>query len=46
MSGEWQQIESYISKHSETKFSHGYCPECAKKSMQEAGQFNSTRRVD
>lgn len=35
--GTWQQIESYISNHSETKFSHGYCPECAKKAMQEAG---------
>jgi hypothetical protein len=29
--GYWNQIESYIQKHSETKFSHGICPECAKK---------------
>ncbi|MFH1934984.1 MAG: hypothetical protein ABIN18_25885 [Pseudomonadota bacterium] len=35
--GKWQQIETYISNHSETKFSHSYCPECAKKAMQEAG---------
>jgi len=34
--GQWQQIESYISDHSETRFSHGYCPECAKKAMAEA----------
>lgn len=26
--GYWQQIESYISAHSETVFSHGVCPEC------------------
>jgi predicted transcriptional regulator len=29
--GEWHQIESYISKHSEVKFTHGVCPECANK---------------
>jgi K+-sensing histidine kinase KdpD len=28
--GNWQQIESYISKHSEAKFSHGMCPACGK----------------
>jgi len=26
--GYWQQIESYISDHSDAKFSHGFCPEC------------------
>ena len=26
--GYWQQIESYVSDHSEAKFSHGICPEC------------------
>lgn len=29
--GYWNQIESYISSHSEAEFSHGICPECAKK---------------
>jgi len=29
--GYWDQIESYIGKHSETEFSHGICQECAKK---------------
>ena len=28
--GYWQQIDSYITAHSETQFSHGVCPECAK----------------
>jgi PAS domain S-box-containing protein len=26
--GNWHQIESYISKHSQAKFSHGMCPAC------------------
>lgn len=28
--GYWQQIERYISEHSEAQFSHGICPQCAK----------------
>ena len=34
--GNWKQIESYISEHSEAEFSHGYCPECGKKALEEA----------
>jgi PAS domain S-box-containing protein len=29
--GYWNQIELYIRKHSEAEFSHGLCPECAKR---------------
>ena len=29
--GYWEQIEKYISKHSEAEFSHGICPECMEK---------------
>ena len=29
--GYWNQIESYIHKHSDAEFSHGICPECMKK---------------
>ena len=29
--GYWNQVESYIQKHSEAKFSHGMCPDCIKK---------------
>lgn len=39
-SGQWQQMESYISEHSATRFSHGYCPECARKLLEEAGLTN------
>lgn len=30
-SGYWNQIEGYIQKHSGAQFSHGICPDCAKK---------------
>ena len=29
--GYWQQIETYISKNTDTYFSHGICPDCCKK---------------
>jgi hypothetical protein len=29
--GYWNQIEAYISEHSEAEFSHGICPGCAEK---------------
>ena len=29
--GEWMQMEAYIRDHSAADFSHGICPECAKK---------------
>jgi len=30
-SGFWNQIEAYITEHSDADFSHGICPECAQK---------------
>ena len=29
--GYWNQIEEYIRKHTEAEFTHGLCPECARK---------------
>jgi hypothetical protein len=29
--GYWNQLEQYIRDHSEAEFSHGICPDCAKK---------------
>lgn len=29
--GSWRQLEEYISEHTESKFSHGLCSDCAKK---------------
>ena len=31
--GYWKHVEPYISLHSDVLFSHGYCPECATKAM-------------
>jgi len=31
--GYWQQVEDYISQHSQALFSHGLCPDCYKKEM-------------
>mgnify|MGYP001558079811 CR=1 FL=1 len=33
--GYWNQLESYISAHTDTQFSHGICPECAEKAYAE-----------
>ena len=29
--GNWHPVEVYVQKHSEAEFSHGICPDCAKK---------------
>jgi len=34
--GYWQQMEAFISEHSEAEFSHGICPDCAKKVLEES----------
>jgi nitrate reductase NapAB chaperone NapD len=31
----WDQMEVYISNHSEALFSHGLCPECYNQQMEE-----------
>lgn len=31
----WHKLESWFSQHSEVSFSHGYCPECQDKALQE-----------
>ena len=30
----WQQVENYISQHSQVKFTHGICPDCYKENVQ------------
>jgi hypothetical protein len=35
--GAWDQMESYISKHSEVRYSHGICPKCYPKALTDAG---------
>lgn len=36
VSGEWHQLEVYISEHTNTRFSHGYCPACTQRFLEEA----------
>ena len=42
--GYWNQIESYLLDHSEAEFSHGVCPECAKKLLSELDQYNLRKK--
>jgi GAF domain-containing protein len=37
--GYWTQLEVYFSEHSDAQFTHGMCPECAEKMMQEFEKF-------
>ncbi len=39
--GYWEMVEVYISKHSDAKFSHGICNECAKKFYPEIFSANN-----
>ena len=34
--GRWRQFEAYVSAHTDAKFSHGICPECAAQYVQSA----------
>ena len=40
--GYWTQIELYFHEHSDTEFSHGICPECAKKFYPEMNLYEGT----
>lgn len=37
----WQQVESYLSSHSEVKLTHGVCPDCYTKVMKEMDEVPS-----
>jgi len=42
-SGYWTQVEVYIQQHSDTQFTHGICPECAKKYLDESNDLNASK---
>lgn len=44
--GSWEQMEVYIRTHSEAEFSHGYCPECAKKVQTEFEAFKKSHNKE
>jgi K+-sensing histidine kinase KdpD len=35
--GDWQQMEEYIRQKTNAEFTHGLCPQCGKKLLQDAG---------
>jgi PAS domain S-box-containing protein len=41
--GYWKKIEGYIQKHSHIEFSHGICPECAKKYYPDMDLYEDTK---
>ena len=36
--GYWEQVEIYVSEHSDADFSHGICPECTAKQLDDASR--------
>ncbi len=42
--GYWNQIEGYIQKHSDAKFSHGLCPECSDKIYGEETWYSEVKK--
>lgn len=43
--GYWNQVESYISKHSGAEFSHGYCPQCYETEMERIEKWGKDRKI-
>jgi hypothetical protein len=44
--GYWQQVEIYISDHSEAEFSHGLCPDCMQALYPDSYEKSVQRRQD
>lgn len=42
--GYWSQVESYITEHSEATFTHGICPECFPKALEEVRNSKVSKR--
>lgn len=41
--GYWEQVEAYVSRHADVRFSHGICPECVKRHYRDFDIGESTR---
>ena len=41
--GFWQQVESYVTEHTEASFSHGICPNCVEKLYGDLIRFNKKK---
>ncbi len=40
--GYWEKVEVYVKRHSQADFSHGICPECAKKYFPDIDLYNDS----
>ena len=40
--GYWNQVDAYVASHSEVRFTHGTCPTCAVKIMQDIADLSSS----
>jgi len=39
----WQQVETYVTEHTDVQFSHGICPDCYDVALQEGiAQINAS----
>ena len=43
--GYWNRIETYISEHADVLFTHGMCPDCAKKAYEELEKFKRQQNM-
>ena len=43
--GDWSSFENYVSKYSDAKFSHGYCPTCFKEDMERLELVKKKRKA-
>lgn len=42
--GYWQQVEGYITQHTDVLFSHGLCPDCYDKAIQDFEHYNRNKK--
>ncbi len=41
--GYWQQVEQFIATHLDTRFTHGYCPECYQEQVRDLRKYNECK---
>ena len=44
--GAWHQLEVYVRDHSQAEFTHGFCPDCAREALRQAGLKNDSEQRD
>ena len=44
--GYWQQVEAYITEHSEAIFTHGICPECFTEAKSELSDLKAETKIE